>query len=144
MKSGRLHRVPLTDRAIAILSEVERLRSSDFVFPGQRADRPLSGMAFEMVLRRMKVVDAIPHGFRSSSRDRDGESTSLPREVAEASLAHVVGDEVERAYRRGDALAKRRELMTAWAAFVTGEQPIVIRLSTRSPARNVDAAQKSG
>lgn len=118
MKGGRIHRVPLSDRAMAVLAEVEQLRSSEFVFPGQRAGRPLSGMAFEMMLRRMKVVDATPHGFRSSFRDWAGEYTSFPREVAEASLAHVIGDEVERAYRRGDALEKRRQLMGAWSDFI--------------------------
>ena len=66
----------------------------------------------------MKVVDATVHGFRSSFRDWAAEETSFPREVAEAALAHVVGDATERAYRRGDALEQRRRLMTAWAEFL--------------------------
>jgi integrase len=74
-------------------------------------------MALEMVLRRMKV-DVTVHGFRSAFRDWAGERTHFPREVAEAALAHLVGDAVERAYRRGDALEKRRELMDAWANFL--------------------------
>jgi integrase len=87
------------------------------VFPGQRPGRPLSGMAMEMLLRRMKQNVTV-HGFRSSFRDWCGERTSFPREVAEAALGHVVGDEVERAYRRGDALEKRWKLMEAWSEFV--------------------------
>jgi len=72
----------------------------------------------KMVLRRMKVTDATVHGFRSSFRDWAGEATAFPREVAEAALAHTVGDQTERAYRRGDALEKRRKLMEAWAEYL--------------------------
>jgi integrase len=73
-------------------------------------------MAFNRLLRRAKV-DATTHGFRSSFRDWAGECTNFPREIAEAALAHVVGDDTERAYRRGDALEKRRQLMETWAAY---------------------------
>jgi integrase len=73
-------------------------------------------MAMEMLLRRMSV-EATVHGFRSSFRDFVGERTEFPREVAEAALAHTVGNATERAYRRGDALEKRRELMKVWADF---------------------------
>ena len=72
----------------------------------------------EMILRRMKVEDATMHGFRSSFRDWVGNETDFAREVAEAALAHVVGDAAEQAYRRGDALEKRRILMSAWANYV--------------------------
>jgi integrase len=116
MKAGREHRVPLTQRALQILATVEQVRTGDYVFPGQRHGRPLSVMSMEMLLRRMKV-DVTVHGFRSSFRDWAGECTSFPREIAEAALAHTVGDETERAYRRGDALEKRRKLMAAWASF---------------------------
>jgi integrase len=118
MKSGREHRVPLTDRALEILDEAAARGSGDLIFEGQRSGRPLSSMAMEMLLRRMKVEGVTVHGFRSSFRDWAGECTAFPREVAEAALAHVVGDETERAYRRGDALAKRRKLMEAWAGFL--------------------------
>ena len=67
----------------------------------------------------MKVTNATVHGFRTSFRDWAGERTTFPREVAEAALAHVVGDETERAYRRADALQKRRKLMEAWAGFLS-------------------------
>jgi integrase len=119
MKAGREHRVPLSGRALEILREMEQNRLGEFVFPGTKLGRPLSTMAMEMVLRRMKV-DATVHGFRSAFRDWAGERTSFPREVAEAALAHLVGNAVERAYRRGDALEKRRWLMNSWASFVGG------------------------
>jgi len=122
MKAGREHRVPLSDRAATLLGGM-KLPSSDadaFVFPGARKAKPLSVMAFDMQLRRMDC-DYTVHGFRSAFRDWVGEETALPREVAEAALAHTVGDEVERAYRRGDALEKRRKLMEAWASHCAGE-----------------------
>ena len=117
MKAAREHRVPLCDRAMAILAELQGARSGDLVFPGLRRGKSLSSMALEMTLRRMKA-DTTVHGFRSSFRDWAGEATNFPREVAEAALAHVVGDETERAYRRGDALQKRRRLMEAWSGLL--------------------------
>ncbi len=114
MKAGREHRVPLSGRAMAILSRMHEGRVGDFVFPGLKGDRPLSTMALEMVLRRMKV-DATVHGFRSAFRDWAAEQTSVPREVAEAALAHVLENKVEAAYRRSDLFEKRRGLMEQWA-----------------------------
>ena len=90
----------------------------DFVFPGLDAARPLSVMAMEMLLRRMNLDSVTVHGFRSAFRDWAGNETHFPREVAEAALAHVIGDAAERAYRRGHALEKRRTLMEAWARFL--------------------------
>lgn len=118
MKAGRVHRVPLTDRCLELLEEMARagVTADGFVFPGAKLGRPLSVMAMEMVLRRMEIAFTV-HGFRSSFRDWCGEVSTFPREVAEASLAHVIGDETERAYRRGDALEKRRKLLAAWNAF---------------------------
>lgn len=117
MKAGKEHRVPLSSPAVAVLQSLERL--NDFVFPGFKADKPLSNMTMEMLLRRMEVDQFTVHGFRSSFRDWCGdEAPQFPREVAEQALAHAVGNEVERAYRRGDALEQRRELMAAWADYV--------------------------
>ena len=118
-KAAREHRVPLSDRAIAILTEMENGRTGDHVFPGQRSGRPLSGMAFEMLLRRIGSLFTA-HGFRSSFRDWAGNETHFPRELAEHALAHVIGDKAEQAYRRSDALARRRELMDAWARHCEG------------------------
>jgi integrase len=117
MKGSREHRVPLSSRALAALAQTRKLQTNDYVFPGQKRGRPLSGMSMEMLLRRMKVEDVTVHGFRSSFRDWAGDKTSFPREVAEAALAHAIGDETEAAYRRSDALVKRRKLMEAWAAY---------------------------
>jgi len=121
MKAGREHRVPLSSRAMAILSDMALHRSPDeqngYVFLGLRAGRPMSDMTLTMTLRRMNVPSTI-HGFRSSFRDWAGEVSTFPREVAEAALAHVLSDKTEAAYRRGDALEKRRIMMEAWAAFI--------------------------
>jgi integrase len=117
MKPGREHRVPLSGRAVAILKNMAKLKVGDFVFPGHRRGKPLSNTAMEMMLRRMKIEDATVHGFRSSFRDWAGNVTTFPREVTETALSHVIGDKAEQAYRRSDALAKRRKLMEAWAAY---------------------------
>jgi integrase len=123
MKMQREHRVPLPATAAGILRTMAPLRPADdeaggaFVFPGQKSGRPLSGMAFLMTLRRMGRDDLTAHGFRSTFRDWVAERTSYPNEVAEAALAHVVKNETEAAYRRGDLFEKRRKLMEAWAAF---------------------------
>jgi integrase len=117
MKAGREHRVPLSPRAVAILRRLEKVSKGEFVFPGQARNKPLSNMAMEMVLRRMNIPDATVHGFRSSFRDWAGNVSSFPREITETALAHVIGDKAEQAYRRSDALDKRRKLMEAWAAY---------------------------
>ncbi|WP_244430893.1 site-specific integrase [Methylocystis sp. ATCC 49242] len=122
MKAARPHRIPLSGRATAILEKLHVIRFSEYVFPGQRRGKPLSNMAMEMVLRRMCVEDATVHGFRSAFRDWAGNETHFPREIVEAALAHVVGDKAEQAYRRGDALEKRRALMDAWSAFCEAKE----------------------
>ncbi len=114
MKAKQEHRVPLTARALEILKQLYDVRISEYVFPGHKPGRPLSGMAMAMLMRRMKADEFTVHGFRSAFRDWVGEETHFPREVAEAALAHQVGNSVERAYRRGDALEKRRKLMESW------------------------------
>ena len=117
MKAGREHRVPLVPRAIEILESVEPLADrAGLVFPGRQPGKLMSDMTLNALLRRMKV-DATVHGFRSSFKDWASEGTNFANELSEASLAHVIGDAVERAYRRGDALDRRRELMVAWAKF---------------------------
>ena len=116
MKAAREHRVPLSKRALAILKKAEAARTGNLVFPGQRVGLPLSVMAMDMVLRRMGESVTV-HGFRSSFRDWAGNETHFPRELAEHALAHVMRDKAEQAYRRSDALEKRRALMDAWAAY---------------------------
>ena len=116
MKAGREHRVPLSRDAAALLKKV-RGSAEGLVFPGDRRGKQLSNMAMLMMLRRMERADLTAHGFRSTFRDWAAECTNFPAEVAEAALAHVVGDKVEAAYRRGDLFEKRRRLMEAWAAY---------------------------
>jgi integrase len=117
MKAGVEHRVPLSDRAVEILTGLLPFRTSPdaFVFPGNKPGASLSQMALAMALRRMGEEEVTVHGFRSTFRDWTSETTSYPREVAEAALAHTVRDRVEAAYRRGDLFEKRRRLMAEWA-----------------------------
>lgn len=119
MKSGREHRVPLSDAAIAALRICANPQTEPecLLFPGAAAGRPLSNMALLMLLRRMGRTDLTAHGFRSTFRDWVGDRTNFQPELAELALAHAVGDKVEQAYRRGDGFQKRRRLMDAWAAF---------------------------
>jgi integrase len=117
MKSEREHRVPLSKQATAVLKAVrpKEAAADDLVFPGPRGG-PLSDMALAMLHRRMGH-DITTHGFRSAFKDWASERTSFANEVSEAALAHVVGDRVEAAYRRGDLFEKRRRLMDAWAQY---------------------------
>jgi integrase len=119
MKADREHRVPLSEPALAVLAAMQEVREGDFVFPGGRARRPLSKMAFLMLLRRMGRGDLTAHGFRSTFSDWCSEQTNFPAEVREMALAHAVGNKVEEAYRRGDLFEKRRQLADAWARFAT-------------------------
>ena len=146
IKGAREHRVPLTKRALAILKTIEKVRTGDYVFPGQKRGEPLSEMALAMAMRRLKTSDFTVHGFRSAFRDWAGEETVFPREVAEAALAHVVGDATERAYRRGDALEKRRKLMDAWASYIEAKPAAnVVRLAGEksSPDLTTTAIRRS-
>jgi integrase len=132
MKAGREHRVPLSARAVAILRQLEKFKTGDFAFAGQVHNKPLSNMAMEMMLRRMKIENATVHGFRSSFRDWAGNETGYPRELIETALAHVVGDKAEQAYRRSDALEKRRELMKAWSGYCEPKSTAnVVQISKR-------------
>lgn len=137
MKGDREHRIPLCNEAMQILREMKKrkVKGCDYVFPGgMRKDKVtgisrcglLSDVAINKTLHASEPKVTV-HGFRSSFRDWLGECTNFPRELAEMSLAHVVGDETELAYRRGDALTKRRKLMEAWANYVSA-QATVLRL----------------
>ncbi|HUZ31239.1 MAG TPA: integrase arm-type DNA-binding domain-containing protein [Xanthobacteraceae bacterium] len=124
MKAGREHRVPLSARAVEILelmkpdvADGQQMKNADddFAFAGGAPGKPLSNMAFLMLLRRMGRSSLTAHGFRSTFRDWAAERTSFPSEAAEMALAHKVGDKVEAAYRRGDLFDKRRAMMDQWA-----------------------------
>jgi integrase len=118
MKGDREHVVPLSDEAVALLRALPRVAHEELVFPGRRAGRPLG---HDRMLDRLRALpgcaDFTVHGLRSSFRDWAGNETSFPREIAEAQLAHLTGSQVERAYRRSDALAKRAKLVQAWARY---------------------------
>lgn len=128
MKSGEPHRVPLTSEMLAIIEPLRALKS-DYVFEGQRRHRPLSNMAMLMLLRRMSIDGVTVHGFRSTFRDWASEVANAPREVAEMSLSHRIGSQVERAYARSDLFEKRRILMERWSKYVTDGQSEVIDLA---------------
>jgi len=115
MKMGKEHRVPLSKPAISLLKKLPR--EGDLVFPGAKENSALSDMSLTAVLRRMKRSDITVHGFRSTFRDWCAESSNFPREVCEHALAHSLPDKVEAAYRRGDLLEKRIQLMKAWADY---------------------------
>jgi integrase len=118
-KTGREHRVPLSQRALQIIKAMLEARNGDFAFPGRKPGKHLTVRQPLTLLRRMNVGDATVHGFRSSFRDWAAECTNFTNEVCEAALAHVVDNKVEAAYRRGDLFDKRRKLMDAWAAYCT-------------------------
>ncbi|MBO6790607.1 MAG: integrase arm-type DNA-binding domain-containing protein [Dinoroseobacter sp.] len=130
MKSGEVHRVPLTDGMFEILEPLKALES-EVVFEGQRRHRSLSNMSMLMLLRRMNVEGVTVHGFRSTFRDWAGEVANAPREVAELSLAHKVGSNVERAYARADLLDRRRALMERWSGYVAGASADVVHLHSK-------------
>jgi integrase len=111
--------VALSGAAIGILKDMASIRTNEFVFPSfdSRSRGPLNPLALWYVLRDMGETSATVHGFRSAFRDWAGEETNFPREICEAALAHSLRDKTEAAYRRGDALEKRRQLMEAWAAY---------------------------
>jgi len=118
MKEGRAHTVPLSPRAVEIINAMPR--NSEFVFTsidGRRTGQQIGRDAFRDTLRTMKV-DATAHGFRSSFMDWAADCTNYPAEVREQALAHAIGNKVERAYRRGELLEKRRRLLDAWAQYV--------------------------
>lgn len=122
MKAGVQHEVPLSDAATAILTDLKEdgLKPTDFVFPAPRGGS-LSDMALSQLLKRMGRADITVHGFRSTFRDWAGETTQFGREEIEMALAHTVASAVERAYRRGRALEKRRELMKAWSKYCANQ-----------------------
>lgn len=120
MKAGKEHRIPLSDPAVELLKALPRIEGTELIFPGSKG-KPLSDMTLTALMRRMKV-DAVPHGFRSTFRDWVSERTSHPHELAEMALAHAIGNKVEAAYRRGDMIEKRRQMMSAWAKFCEKHQ----------------------
>lgn len=125
MKANREHRVPLSSAATDLLSSFALERGSNYLFPGGKAGSPLSNMALLKYMRDLgygpkgELGPYVPHGFRSSFRDWAGEVSHYPQDVAEMALAHTIKNKVEAAYRRGDLLEKRREMMMDWTDYIT-------------------------
>lgn len=118
MKAGKEHRIPLSEKAVAILNRMHERSFNEFVFPGVRAGRPLSDASLAKALSSAGGGSFTVHGFRSSFRDWATDHAHVPREIAEMSLAHAVGDATERSYARSDALERRRKLMDDWASYL--------------------------
>ena len=136
MKMDREHRVPLGRSALALLDGLPRYLGTELIFPGQ-SNKQMSDMTLSAVMKRMQKTEeeagrkgwldqrsgrpAVPHGLRSTFRDWVAERTVFPSDMAEIALAHNVGNAVEQAYRRGDQLEKRREMMQAWENFLLSD-----------------------
>ena len=120
MKAGKLHRVPLSRRALAILGDAHSLNKGEgLIFPGPRSGSPLSDVTFTRMLWRLGL-NFVPHGLRSTFRDWAAEQTDAPHAVMETALAHTVGNATEAAYARSDLFDRRRALMEAWSEFLSG------------------------
>ena len=121
-KATRVHRVPLSRRAVQILDSARMLSSDDsaLVFPSQ-GGKPIGETRLSKLLKNHDIA-AVPHGFRSSFRDWAAEVTNHPREVIEAALGHVVTNPTEAAYARSDLFDRRRRLMNEWSAYLEGTQ----------------------
>jgi integrase len=118
MKMGKPHAVPLSDEAVAILKALEATHGkSPYVFPGSIPRRPLSVMSLKMRMNGLGAGDYTPHGMRSAARSWMADN-AVPFELAEACLAHAVGNAVVQAYQRSSMLERRRPIMSAWANFV--------------------------
>jgi integrase len=125
MKMKREHRVPLCDRAVAILTEMKQHQAPEqpFVFPGGKKGKALPNGALLALLKRMERTDITPHGFRSTFRDWASDCTSYPHEVQEMALAHLIKNKAEAAYRRGDLFDKRRQMMADWERYCETRTP---------------------
>ena len=127
MKAGVEHRVPLSERAVEVVQEAAKLRTSDLVFPSPTR-RELSDNALSKLLRELGIAGTV-HGLRSSFRDWASEKTHAAREVLEACLAHTIKDRAEAAYARSDLLSKRRAVMGAWAHYLNSKSAKVVQIA---------------
>lgn len=130
----RAFRQPLSTGALDVLKAVHPThpRPNQLIFPGPKGG-PMSNMAMDMMLRDL-APGFTPHGMRSTFRDWAGDETDYARETIEECLAHVVGDETERAYRRSDALRKRRQVLEAWSDYCLSEMTAGVCLPRRASA----------
>lgn len=119
IKSGREHRIPLSEQALKLINSLPRVVDNPYLFPGYKNGRPIHHRAkWELLRRKMKYIETTVHGFRSSFRDWAGETTNFPNHVVEMALAHSIKSSTEAAYRRGDLFNKRRTLMESWGNYL--------------------------
>jgi integrase len=123
MKMDHDHVVPLSKPVLALLREASRSRFGDLVFPGRSRNMPMSDMTMLKLLQKDLKRDATVHGFRAAFKTWADEETTFQNQAVEFCLAHIPGDQAERAYRRRSMLAKRTQIMAAWAAFATIKPP---------------------
>lgn len=135
MKAKREHRVPLSTDSVKLLKPLLEGGTGEFVFPATKVGKHLSNMAMLQLLKRMEREDLTVHGFRSTFKDWARETTDYPREVSEAALAHVIGDQTEAAYARGDLFLKRAGLMQDWAGYL-----LAASAPTRAPTACLESA----
>lgn len=117
MKTKKPHRAPLTERCLEILAEAEGLQDGSGLVFGNGNGKPQSDATISKLLRDLEIK-AVPHGFRSSFRVWASEQTSIPHQVCEFALAHVIGNKAEAAYQCSDLFEKRRKLMTMWTDYL--------------------------
>ncbi|GAB2529766.1 site-specific integrase [Simplicispira piscis] len=143
MKAGKEHTVPLSKSAQDLLRNLPKLEGCELIFPSAtKENKPLSDMTLTSILRRMGQKDITVHGFRSSFRDWAGDTTHFPKEVIENALAHQLKDKAEAAYARSTQLAKRRELMDAWAVYCS-TAPVSAELKNSKYAGIADLIKKN-
>lgn len=120
MKLGQEHVIPLVGTAVQLLRDIrpEDAAAEDFVFPGLREGEPANKSLMEKLLFRQKVRETTVHGLRSTFSDWAHDQTDFAESIIEQCLAHQVGSKTKRAYRRGTALMKRRQLLTAWETYL--------------------------
>ncbi len=129
MKANKLHQVPLTDRMIEILEVAGSIKlDNGLIFPSQINGKALSNNTLRLALQKRLAVDATIHGLRASFKDWAAETTGYANEVSEMALGHAISSKVEAAYRRGNLLTKRKQMMADWADYVAGKQNKVISL----------------
>jgi integrase len=131
MKAKREHVVPLSPAALAVFKRAQELQTAGqkYIFSGAKAEKPMSDMTLTKALRDMGET-CTAHGFRSTFRDWVAEATSYPGDLAEAALAHVIGNKTVAAYHRGTMLDKRRGLMGAWASYAAGREEVVVEIAS--------------
>lgn len=132
MKAGKEHRIPMSAEALRLLKGLKRIEGEALVFPGTKPGKPMSDATMLRVVQRInadsedKFLDPktgkpiVVHGFRASFKTWATEATAYPRDLVESALAHTIESKTEAAYQRGDALDKRRKLISQWATYATG------------------------